>query len=128
MIEARGVLHKCNHLTLTELLNPVDEYHTMSNIMDDNIFAAVMRAEEAQENMESTGTDDVDDENDAVEDYPKAQEVIQASGLIGKYIAALDNPIAWRLESLLGGLNCGLHLEATSKLKDTRLTDYFKCT
>ncbi|EIW76543.1 hypothetical protein CONPUDRAFT_157731 [Coniophora puteana RWD-64-598 SS2] len=62
-LEARGVLHKRNRLQIDELL-------TMSKITDDEIFEAEVKAWEARDNMESTGTDAVDDEGDVIEELP----------------------------------------------------------
>ncbi|EIW74122.1 hypothetical protein CONPUDRAFT_67860, partial [Coniophora puteana RWD-64-598 SS2] len=62
---------------------------------------AVVKAQEARDNMEITGTDNVDDEGDVIEELPRL-----TSGLISKYVAALDDrAMARKLEVLLGPFN-----------------------
>ncbi|EIW76542.1 hypothetical protein CONPUDRAFT_157730 [Coniophora puteana RWD-64-598 SS2] len=65
-LETRGVLHKRNRLQIDELL-------TMSKTTDDEIFEAEVKAWEARDNMESTGTDDVDNEGDVIEELPRLE-------------------------------------------------------
>ncbi|KAF8273680.1 hypothetical protein EI94DRAFT_1472937, partial [Lactarius quietus] len=61
----------------------------------------VMDAIEARENVEKNDGDDVD-EDGPVKPCPGRCEALKAISTITQYVSGLDNPIARKIESLLG--------------------------
>ncbi|KAF8801777.1 hypothetical protein BYT27DRAFT_7226676 [Phlegmacium glaucopus] len=92
---------------------------------DQEIYEVVMEAIEAHENMEINGSDDVDDEI-LSEPRPTHCDVLKAASTIHKYVEDLNDPIAHKMESILGSFNTKLHLEQTENMKSTTLTDFFR--
>ena len=88
---------------------------------DKEIYQAVIDAITARENINVI---DVDDE--PVEPCPTRCDVLKAASTIGKYTNELNDPLAWKIEALLGSFNRQLCLEETTAMKDGVLTDYFQ--
>jgi hypothetical protein len=51
--------------------------------------------------------------------------ILKAVSTIGKYTNDMNDPLARKIEALLGSLNRQLRLEETRGLKDAHLTDFF---
>jgi hypothetical protein len=58
---ATGALQHGNRMDIKSLLNPYAESHTLTDILDKEIYQAIMDAKEAHENLEINGGDDVDE-------------------------------------------------------------------
>ena len=76
--------------------------------------------------MEISSGDNAINENDMpIEPHPTWREVLKAVLTINKYIADFNNPIACKLESLLGSFNWQLWVEESRKMNETFITDFF---
>ena len=84
-----------------------------------------MNAIEARENIEINGGDDVDDDL-PLEPGPTRRDVLKAVSTIGRYIDDLNEPIARKMEAILGSFNRQLRLDETKTMKTTVLTDFFQ--
>ncbi|KAI0289550.1 hypothetical protein BC826DRAFT_1106910 [Russula brevipes] len=54
------------------------------------------------------------------------RDVLKAVSTINKYIDELNDPIARKLEGILGSFNRQLRLDETRSMKATTLTDFFQ--
>jgi hypothetical protein len=79
---------------------------------DKEIYRAVMDSIKARENIDINGGDDVDDDS-PMEPCPTRREVLKALSTIGKCIEDSNDPIARKLDILLGTSNRQLHLKET---------------
>ena len=122
---ATGALQKTNRMDIESLLNPAGESYTLTETSDVEIYEAVMDATEACKNMEVNGGDDRNEDISA-EPCPNRRDVLKAVSTIGKYLDGLNDPIARKIETLLGSFNMQLHLEETRSMKNSVLTDYFQ--
>ncbi|KAF8256395.1 hypothetical protein EI94DRAFT_1871120 [Lactarius quietus] len=88
-----------------------------------------MDAIEAQENVEKNGGDDVD-EDGPVKPCPGRHEALKAISTITQYVSEflseLDNPIACKIESLLGLLIRLICKDEARSMRNTVLTDFFQ--
>ncbi|KAF8898058.1 hypothetical protein CPB84DRAFT_1781292 [Gymnopilus junonius] len=66
------------------------------------------------------------DEDIPVEPRPALHDVLKASSTISRYLEDWNDPIARKMEAILGSFNRQLHLDEVNSLKPTVLTDYFK--
>jgi len=112
-------------MDIESLLNPASESHVLTETSDTEIYQAVIDAINAHENMEINGGDNVDD-NICLKPYPNRRDILKAVSTIGRYIEDLNEPIAHRMEALLGPFNMQLCLDETKSMKTTVLTDYFQ--
>ena len=96
----------------------------LTEASDKEIYQAVIDAITAHENINVIGGDDVDDE--PVEPRPTQCDILKAASTIGKYTNELNDPLARKIEALLGSFNRQLCLEETTAMKDGVLTDYFQ--
>ena len=94
----------------------------LTEASDKEIYQAVIDAITACENIDVIG--DVDDE--PVQPRPIRRDVLKAASTIGKYTNELNDPLARKIEALLGSFNRKLCLEETTATKDGVLTDYFQ--
>jgi hypothetical protein len=85
----------------------------------------VINAVEARENLELTGGHDVDDDGPQ-EPCPTRHDVVKAVSTITKYLDNCNDPVAHKLEVLLGSFNRLLWLEDSKNMKETLLTDFFQ--
>ena len=74
-------------------------------------------------NTNIEGGDDVD--NVSLEPHPTWRDLLKATSTITRYTEEMDDPIARKLEALLGTFNRQLHLDETKGMKNTFLTDFF---
>ncbi|KAF8149040.1 hypothetical protein B0H34DRAFT_667879 [Crassisporium funariophilum] len=112
-------------MDIESLLNPVGKSHVLTETSDIEIFQAVIDAIEERENIEINGGDDADD-NLPIEPRPTRREVLKAVLTIGRYIEDMNDPIARKVEAILGSFNRQLRLDETKGLKNTTVTDFFQ--
>jgi hypothetical protein len=125
---ATGALQKTNRMDIESLLNPAGESHDLDETSDTEIYQAVADAIIARENMEINGGDDGDESDDdtPAEPRPNRRDVLKAVSTIGRYIDDMNDPIARKIEALLGPLNMRLRVEETRSMKNSVLTDFFQ--
>jgi hypothetical protein len=80
---------------------------------------------EKHENIDITGSDDVDDSG-PIKRCPTPREALQAISLITDYINSINDPIACKLEALLGHFSRQISMERSRGMKETIKTDYFR--
>ena len=96
----------------------------MAEASDKDIYQAVMDAIEACENVEENGGDDVDDDG-PVKPCPSRCDVLKAISTITQYVSELDNPLARKIETLLGSLIKLIRKDEARSMRNTVLTDFF---
>ena len=95
----------------------------LTETSDMEIYPAVIDAIDARANIEINGGDDVDDV--PLEPHPTRRDLLRATSTITRYTEEMDDPIARKLEALLGTFNRQLRLDDTRGMKNTFLTDFF---
>ncbi|KAH9979618.1 hypothetical protein BJV74DRAFT_780309 [Russula compacta] len=60
-----------------------------------------------------------------IQHFSTSCEALQAISLLTKYTDHVNDPLAHKLEGLLGTLSCQISLEQSKAMKDTLMTDYF---
>jgi hypothetical protein len=78
----------------------------------------------ARENIDINGGDDVDDDTPA-EPRPTRREVLKALSTISKCTEDSNDPIARKLDTLLGAFNRQHRLKETQSMRATLVTDSF---
>ncbi|KAF8871172.1 hypothetical protein CPB84DRAFT_1801098 [Gymnopilus junonius] len=73
----------------------------LTETSDEEIFQAVIVAVHVRENIEINGGDDVD-EDIPVEPRPVRHDVLKASSTIIRYLEDWNDPIARKMEAILG--------------------------
>ena len=124
-LEGTGALQKSGWMDIESFLNLTGESHMLLEMSDHEIYQAVMDAINAQENIEINGRDDVDDDLPS-EPCPTHWDVLKAVSTIGRYIDDLNEPIAHKMEAILGSFNRQLHLDENKTMRTTLLTDLFQ--
>ncbi|EDR11200.1 uncharacterized protein LACBIDRAFT_324795 [Laccaria bicolor S238N-H82] len=107
------------------LLNPAGESHVLTEGSDREIYQSVMDAIDARENIEINGGDDIDDENHISHALPTRRDIVST---IGKYTDNMNDPIARKMEAILGTFTRQLRLDETRAMKNSVLTDFFNRT
>jgi len=107
------------------VLNPVDESRVIDETTDEEIYQAVIDARQAQENTIMNGGDDDAEDDGPIEDRPTRREALQATSVVNQYINGLDDPVARKLEALLGSFAWRTRLDESHSQVSTRITDYF---
>ena len=97
----------------------------MAEASDKDIYQAVMDAVEARDNLEKNGGDDVDDDG-LIKPCPSHQDVLKAVSIIVQYVSELNDPLAHKIEALLGSLVRPFHKDEARSIKNTVLTDFFQ--
>ena len=105
----RGALQTRNRMDIKSLLNPAGESQILMEASDKEIYLAIIDAITARENINVIGGDDLDDE--LVEPRPTRRDVLKAASTIGKYTNELNDPLARKIEALLGSFNRQLCLQ-----------------
>jgi hypothetical protein len=77
----------------------------------------------ARANIEINGGDDVNDV--PLEPHPAQRNLLKATSTITRYTEEMGDPIARKLEALLGTFNRQLCLDETRGMKSTFLTNFF---
>jgi hypothetical protein len=86
-----------------------------------NIFAALAGIPD-DERLKLSNVND----KKPLEPCPSQCDVLKAVSTIGRYISDLNDPIACKIEALLGSFNMQLCLDETRSMKNTVLTDFFQ--
>ena len=120
-----GALQKGNRMDIESLLNPAGESHILTETSDEEIYQAVIDAKGARENIEITGGDDTDECPLSVP-RPTRHDLLKAVSTINKYVEEVNDPVARRIEALLGTLSRQLCVDEARNMKETFLTDYFQ--
>ncbi|KAH9961394.1 hypothetical protein BGW80DRAFT_1181642 [Lactifluus volemus] len=111
-------------MDIKSLLNPAGESQVLMETSDCEIYQAVMDAINTRENVEINGGDDVD--NDIpLEPRPTRHDVLKAVSTIITYVGDLNEPIARKIETVLGSFSRQLHLDEARTMKSSALTDFF---
>ncbi|KAN0078168.1 hypothetical protein V8E55_010225 [Tylopilus felleus] len=129
-LEARGLLHPSNRMTLEEYIDPPEERVYDVYDTDEEIFRAVMGEKAVRESMDADGSSDEEDD-EPVKPRPTRKEALRAALLLQSYLAQyLDNPYAYELWSMLGEFEQQTRFidSDVKRMKDTKLTSYFKPT
>ena len=122
---ATGVLQPVNRMDINVLLNLEGESHMLTETSDEEICHTVMDLIKACEDIEINGGDDVDEDIPA-EPCPTHHDVLKAVSTICKCIKDSNDPIAPKLDTLLGSFRRQLWLDETRNMKDTVSTNFFK--
>jgi hypothetical protein len=113
-------------MDIESLLNPAGESHILAESSDQEIYQAVMDSIAARENIEASGSDDVDDSEDIhIEPRPTRRDVLKAVSTISKYVDEVNDPIACKVEGILSSFNRQLRLDESRSMKSTVLTAFF---
>ena len=56
---------------------------------------------------------------------PSHQDALAASLILQQYVADLNDPCACKLEAILVGFGCQVHLQELQDMKPTLITSYF---
>ncbi|KAI9430609.1 hypothetical protein H4582DRAFT_1823854 [Lactarius indigo] len=111
-------------MDIESLLNPQSEAHIMAEASDKDIYQAVMDTIKAREDIEKNGGDDVDDDG-PVKPRPSHRDVLKAVSTIIQYVSEMDNPLARKIEALLGSLTRLIRKDEAKLMRNTVLTDFF---
>lgn len=111
-------------MDIKALLNPQSESYVLTEADDNDIYHAVMDAIEARENIDCNGGDDIDQDG-PIEPCPSRREVLAAVSTILRYVADLNDPLARKIEGLLGSLTKLLRIDTAKSMRDTILMDFF---
>ena len=126
---ATGAPQTANHMDIDSLLDQLGESLVLTEVSDKKIYQAVINAIAAHDNLDLNGHDDGNDgdsiEEASLEPPPSWRDVAKAVATINRYIEKLNDPLARKVEALLGTFNRQLHLNEAKSLKDTLMTDYF---
>lgn len=83
----------------------------------------------ARENMEINGGDDADDATDTpLTPRPTRRDILAAVSTIRRFAEDMNDPIARKMEGILGSFNRQLRFDRANSMKNTVLTDFFKKT
>jgi len=116
-------------MDIDSLLDPLGKSLVLTEVSDKEIYQAVIDAIAARDNLDLNGHDDGDDgdgiEEASLEPPPSWRDVAKAVATINRYIEELNDPLARKVEALLGTFNQQLRLNEAKSLKDTLMTGYF---
>ncbi|KAH0586930.1 hypothetical protein H2248_005764 [Termitomyces sp. 'cryptogamus'] len=118
-----GVLQPQNWMSLTELLNLVDENLMHNGGGEEEIFRAVLERQEAEEITDQNGGDD--DLSIKVNEKPARRDALQAVSTLQGYAADIDGEFAREFEVMLNKFGRQTRLDALHTLEPTMITDYF---
>jgi hypothetical protein len=120
-----GALQTQNRMDINALLNPDGESQVLTETSDKEIYHAVMDSIKARKNIDINGGDDVDNDF-PMEPHPTCHEVLRVLSTIGKCIEASNDPIACKLDALMGTFSRQLRLNKTQSMRPTLVTDFFQ--
>jgi hypothetical protein len=89
-----------------KLLNPKAKHTLIDNTIDEEIYEAVIKLREGEENTVINCRDDDIDKDAIIKPNFTHQDVLPASAIITRYIDNLNDPLAHKLEVLLGSFTC----------------------
>ena len=122
-LESTGVLQRSNRMSISDLLNPVDEAHFLVTTTDEDIFNAVMEARQVQEGEKSIQDDF--DEDLLVDPIPTRAEAIRAALMISRYSMHQADPILQEVEPALASFKRRARILETRDMKESKITSYF---
>lgn len=123
---ATGALQRVNRMDIESLLNPAGESLVLTEASDQEIYQAVIDAAAAREKLDLVGHDDGDEiDSTPLEPPPSRRDIVKAISTINRYVEDLNDPLARKVEALLGTFNRHLRLNETKSLRTTLMTDYF---
>jgi hypothetical protein len=126
---ATGALQKSNQMDIESLLNPAEESHVLMEGSDHEIYQSVMDAVAACKNIKINSGNGINDNiNISHEPPPTRHDVLKAISTIGKYTDDMNDPIAHKMEVILGTFTRQLCLDETRTMKNSVLTDFFDRT
>ncbi|KAJ7919788.1 hypothetical protein B0H13DRAFT_1605912 [Mycena leptocephala] len=99
------------------------EEQIIEDATDEDIFEAVQKMRNGEEDREKNGGDDEEE----VEPKPSRKEVLQAASILRQYVADLDDPFARKMEAMLSTFGREMRREEAKTMVDTEITDYFTC-
>jgi hypothetical protein len=103
---ATGALQRANRMDIDSLLNPLGESLVLTEVSDKEIYQAVIDAIAARDNLDINGHDNGDGiEEASLEPPPSRRDVAKAVATINRYIEELNDPLARKVEALLGTFN-----------------------
>ncbi|KAJ7758227.1 hypothetical protein B0H14DRAFT_2404467 [Mycena olivaceomarginata] len=97
------------------------EEQIIEDATDEDIFEAVQKMRNGEEDREKNGGDDEEE----VEPKPSRKEVLQAASILRQYVADLDDPFARKMEAMLSTFGRETRREEAKTMVDTEITDYF---
>ena len=121
-LAATGVLQAQNRMDIESLLNPVEKSQMLLETLNEEIFELVMACLKAQENAPNTGGDDMDDDLPC-KPWPSQCEVLHTMSIINQYVQNLDDPLAHKVELVLGSLGHRTLHKSQNNMVDTKITD-----
>lgn len=127
-LESTGVLQPSNRMSLSDLLNPMDEAHSLVMTTDEDIYNSVLEARQAREGGDSGqgGQDDIDeDSDDLVDPIPTRAEAIRAALVVSRYTMDKDDPILQEVEPALASFRRRARILEMMDMKDSKITSYF---
>ncbi len=117
---ATGALQRANVMSVEFLLNPLDEHGSMhAPITDEEIYQEVLRFEDTE------GITIADDDEVNQEERPSRCEALKAMATLQKFAMTMDDPVARKLEAILGRFGRQMRLEEGKSLIDGTITRYF---
>jgi hypothetical protein len=123
---ATGALQQTNRMDIESLLNPEGESHVLTETSDQEIYAAVMGAIKARENIDINGGDDIEDGSHGHFDpRPTYRDALKAVSTIREYIEDLNDPIARKMEGLFMSFNMKIRSDESRGMRSTAITDFF---
>ena len=123
---ATGALQQRNWMNIELLLNPEGESHLITKTLDTEIYQSVVNVANAHKNIEINGRDDIADKLLPLKPCLTWSEVLKASLTLQRYAEDVNDPIACRLEIILGSFNVKIHLDQAKSMWDMVVTDFFK--
>ena len=110
-------------MDLESLLNPAGESYILMDGSDHDIYQSVIDAMTTHKNIEINGGSDIINNNNIFHGPPPTWcDILQAVSTTGKYTDKISDPIACKMEVILGGNFIARTTE------DIVLTDYFDRT
>lgn len=117
---ATGALQQANVMSIEFLLNPPDEHGSMhAPITDEEIYQEVLQSQEVE------GITIVDDDELDQEEQPSRREALNAMATLQRFAITMDDPVARKLEGILGSFGRQMRLEEAKGLVDNKITQYF---
>jgi hypothetical protein len=113
---------------IMELLNPVAESSHVFDAGDGDIFQAVMDTKVARELSRDGNEVSTDGNNDCdkpIEPPPTRKEALQAMMVLRRYANEMDDPLAHKVEAVLGSFGRMTRVHEVKSMKDKKLTSYF---
>ena len=122
-LEERGVLQRSNRMDLNEILNlAVESDHNIFDATDEDIYHAVMDANEVRER---SGDSSDDPDTVAVKQVTTRKEALQGAMAILNYLGTWDDPFARQVEVIMGSFGRKTRALEMQGMRDDKITTYF---